>query len=136
MDVGAAQEFLRTNHQAVLVTFRRDGRPQTSPVSASVDDEGRVVISTRETALKVKNLERRPDASLCCFSDGFFGPWVQVDGQVEVVRLPEAMEPLVDYYRSVRGEHPDWGDYRAAMVRDRRVLLRLTITSAGPDQAG
>jgi len=136
MELGAAREFLRTNHQAVLVTFRRDGRPQTSPVSASVDDEGCVVISTRETALKVKNLERRPDASLCGFSDGFVGPWVQVDGQVEIVHLPEAMEPLVDYYRSVRGEHPDWDDYRAAMVRDRRVLLRVTITAAGPDQAG
>jgi PPOX class probable F420-dependent enzyme len=136
MDLETAREFFRSNHQAVLVTFRRDGRPQTSPVSASVDDEGQVVISTRETALKVKNLERRPDASLCGFSDNFFGPWVQVDGQVQIVRLPEAMEPLVDYYRSVRGEHPDWDDYRAAMERDRRVLLRLGITAAGPDRAG
>ena len=136
MELETARDFFRSNHQAVLVTFRRDGRLQTSPVSASVDDEGRVVVSTRETALKLKNLERRPDATLCAFVDGFFGPWVQVDGQVEIVHLPEAMEPLVDYYRSVRGEHPDWDDYRAAMERDRRVLLRLTIATAGPDRAG
>ncbi|HKY67791.1 MAG TPA: TIGR03618 family F420-dependent PPOX class oxidoreductase, partial [Acidimicrobiales bacterium] len=111
-------------------------RPQTSPVTASVDDEGRIVLSTRETARKVKNLERRPDAALCGLSDDFFGPWVHVDGQVEIVHLPEAMDLLVDYYRSVRGEHPDWDDYRAAMQADRRVILRMTVERAGPRASG
>ena len=136
MDAEAAREFLRTNHRAVLVTTRRDGRPQTSLVTAAVDGEGRVVVSTRETAMKTKNLERRPEATLCAFTDGFYGPWVQVEGPVEVLRLPDAMEPLVDYYRAVSGEHPDWDDYQAAMERDRRVLLRLTINAAGPDRSG
>ena len=137
MDAEAAREFLRSNHRAVLITARADGRPQSSPVAASVDEDGKVVVSTRETAMKVKNLERRPEASLCVFTDDFFGPWVQVDGTVEIVRLPEAMERLVDYYRTVSGgEHPDWDDYRAAMERERRVLLRMTVTAAGPDRSG
>ena len=136
MDLEAARDHFRRNHQAVMVTARRDGRPQTSPVTASVDGEGHIVVSTRETAMKTKNLERHPQATLCGLSDDFSGPWVQVEGPVTIVHLPEAMEPLVEYYRSIRGEHPDWDDYRAAMERDRRVLLRLTIAAAGPDTAG
>ena len=136
MDADAAREFLQEHHRAVLVTFRRDGRPQTSPVAAAVDDEGRVVISTRETAMKTHNLRRDPRASLCVLSDEFYGPWAQVDGSVEIVSLPDALEPLVDYYRRVAGEHDDWDDYRAAMAREQRVLLRLTITGAGPNRSG
>jgi PPOX class probable F420-dependent enzyme len=102
-----------------------------------VDEAGYAVISSRQTAYKVRNLRRDPRAYLCVFPDSFFGGrWVQVDGTVTVLDLPEAMEPLVAYYRSISGEHPDWEDYRAAMERDRRVLLRLEITRAGPDRAG
>jgi PPOX class probable F420-dependent enzyme len=136
VDVGEALDFVRSNPRAVLVTRRRDGRPQTSPVTAGVADGGTVVISSRETAMKVKNLERDPAASLCVLSEAFFGPWVQVDGTVEVVHLPEAMDGLVDYYRRLSGEHPDWDDYRAAMERERRVLLRLTVIAAGPNRSG
>ena len=136
MDVSTAREFLREHHRAVLVSFRADGRPQTSPVTVAVDDDGLAVISTRETAMKVHNLRRDPRASLCVLSDEFFGPWVQVDGTVDIVPLPEAMVGLVDYYRRVSGEHPDWDDYRAAMERERRVLLRLTIERAGPSRSG
>ena len=136
MDVSTAREFLREHHRAVLVTFRADGWPQTSPVTAAVHDDGFVVVSTRETAMKVHNLRRDPRASLCVLSDEFFGPWVQMDGTVEIVSLPEAMDGLVDYYRRVSGEHPDWDDYRAAMARDRRVLLRLSIERAGPNRSG
>jgi PPOX class probable F420-dependent enzyme len=136
VDLGEAVEFVRTNPRAVLVTRRRDGRPQTSPVTVGVGGDGALVISSRETAMKVKNLQRDPAAVLCVLSDGFFGPWVQVEGAVEVVHLPEAMEGLVDYYRRLSGEHPDWDDYRAAMERERRVLLRLTVTTAGPDRSG
>jgi PPOX class probable F420-dependent enzyme len=136
VDVGEALDFVRSNPRAVLVTRRRDGRPQTSPVTAGVADDGTVVISSRETAMKVKNLERDPAASLCVLSEAFFGPWVQVDGSVEIVHLPEAMDGLVDYYRRLSGEHPDWDDYRAAMERDRRVLLRLTVIAAGPNRSG
>ncbi len=136
MDPGRARDFLRTHHRAVLATTRSDGRPQLSPVVAAVDAEGRVLVSTREGAIKTRNARRDPRASLCVFSDNFFGDWVQVEGTAEIVSLPAAMELLVDYYRRVSGEHPDWADYRAAMERDKRVIMRVTITRAGPDISG
>lgn len=116
--------------------MRRDGTPQMSPVACTVDDAGRVVVSSRETAIKVKNVRRDPRAWLCVFPDAFYGGFVQVEGNVDVVSLPEAMDGLIDYYRSVAGEHPDWDDYRAAMQREKRVLIRLELTRAGPDVAG
>jgi PPOX class probable F420-dependent enzyme len=136
VDTGRAADFLRAHHRAVLATSRSDGMPQLSPVTCTVDDAGRVLISTRETAVKTKNLRRRPRASLCVFTDTFFGEWVQVEGNAEVISLPDAMDLLVEYYRRVSGEHPDWDDYRAAMIRDRRVIVRITITRAGPDVSG
>jgi PPOX class probable F420-dependent enzyme len=136
VDTKRASEFLRDHHRAVLATSRSDGRPQLSPVTVAVDDEGRALISTRETAVKTRNLARDPRASLCVMNDGFFGEWIQAEGDVEIIHLPEAMELLVDYYRRISGEHPDWADYRAAMERDRRVIVRVTITRAGPDISG
>ena len=136
MDAEVARAFVRDHHRAVLATRRRDGGVQLSPVLCAVDDAGRVVVSTRETALKVRNLERDPRASVCVFTDGFFGPWVQVEGRAEIVRLPDALAPLVDYYRRVAGEHPNWAEYHAAMERERRVLLRVTVDRAGPDRSG
>lgn len=127
---------MRRNHHAVLATARRDGSPQMSPVAAGVDDAGRIVVSSRETAYKVRNLRRDPRAWLCVFSGAFFGPWVQVEGNAQIVSLPEAMEPLVGYYRGISGEHPDWDDYRAAMRREQRCLIRVDLTRAGPDRAG
>ncbi len=129
-------EFIRHNGRAVLATQRRDGTPQLSPVLATVDASARVLVSSRETAVKTKNLRRRPHASLCILTERFFGQWHAVDGPVEVVSLPEAMELLVDYYRRAVGEHPDWDDYRAAMERERRVLLRLTVERSGPTTLG
>ena len=136
MDPARALEFLHAHHRAVLGTFRADGLPQLSPVLAAADGTGRVLISTREAAAKTRNLRRDPRASLCVISDGFFGDWVQLDGTAEVISLPDAMELLVGYYRLVAGEHPDWDDSRAARERDRRVILRLSITRAGPDYSG
>lgn len=136
MDIAEARAFLRDNHRAVLATFRRDGMPQLSPVAVAVDDDGYAVISSRETAMKTKNIRRDPRVSLCVMNDGFFGAWAQVEGTATVVSLPDAMEMLVDYYRRVAGEHPDWDDYRSAMQRDRRVILRVAIERAGPNVAG
>jgi PPOX class probable F420-dependent enzyme len=136
MDVTQAQEFIGRNHRAVLATRRRDGAPQMSPILAVVDGDGRIVISSRETAMKTKNIRHDPKVSLCVVNDGWFGEWIQVDGTAEVLSLPEAMEPLIDYYRRGAGEHPDWDDYRAAMERERRVLLRITPERAGPNRAG
>jgi PPOX class probable F420-dependent enzyme len=136
MDADEAREFIRKNHRAVLATNRADGNPQMSPVAADVDPEGMVVVSSRETAMKVKNLRRDPRASLIALSDGWWGPWVQVDGRAAIVSLPEAMEGLVEYYRRVAGEHDDWDEYRAAMEKERRVLIRITVDRAGPDKSG
>jgi PPOX class probable F420-dependent enzyme len=136
MDVEDARQFVREQHNAVLATRRRDGSAQLSPVTCSVDAEGHIVISTRETAVKTKNIRRDPRVSLCVMSDGFYGKWIQIDGRAEIVSLPAAMGRLVDYYRSLRGEHPDWDDYRAAMERDQRLVLRIAIEHAGPDVSG
>jgi PPOX class probable F420-dependent enzyme len=136
MDIGRALEFLREHHNAVMATTRSDGTTQMSPITVGVDGDGRAIVSSRETAYKVKQLRARPRAAICAFTGRFFGEWVQVEGPVEIVSLPEALEPLVDYYRDISGEHPDWDDYRAAMVRDRRVLIRMTVERAGPDRHG
>jgi PPOX class probable F420-dependent enzyme len=131
-----ARGFIREHHEAVMLTYRGDGSAQLSPVACNVDADGRVVVSTRETALKTKNVRRDARVSLCVMTHGFYGDWIQVDGSAEVVSLPDAMELLVDYYRTTAGEHPDWDDYRAAMERDRRVIVRITLERAGPDRAG
>ncbi|HLN05574.1 MAG TPA: PPOX class F420-dependent oxidoreductase [Acidimicrobiales bacterium] len=136
MDLDQARQFVRQHHRAVLATRRVDGSLQLSPVSASVDASGRLVVSSRETAFKTKNVRRDPSVSICVFTDGFYGPWVQIDGTAEVIPLPEAMDWLVEYYRSISGEHPDWDDYRAAMEREQRVLFAVTILRAGPDRHG
>src|SRR5688572_20808108 len=136
MDLDAARAFLREHHRGVLATRRSDGGTQQSPVIAAVDAVGRAIISSRETAIKTKNLRRDPWAQLCAFTDKFFGAWVYVEGTTEVVSLPEAMDPLIDYYERFPGENPDWDEYRARMERERRVLLRITIERAGPDRQG
>ena len=136
MDIEKARDFMREQHRAVMATYKRDGSVQMSPVTCAVDAEGRVLVSTRETAVKTRNLRADPRTSLCVITPEFFGRWLLVEGQAEVVPLPEAMDLLVDYYRRASGEHPDWDDYRAAMERDRRVMVRISITRAGPDFHG
>jgi PPOX class probable F420-dependent enzyme len=128
--------FVRPRHRGVLVTHRADGAPQTSPVTVGVDQQGRVVVSSYPARAKVANLRARPEASLTVLSDDWDGPWVQLDGQVEVLDRPAALDPLVEYYRSISGEHPDWSAYRAAMERQGKCLLRLTIRRWGPVATG
>lgn len=132
MDLDSARQVVRSQNRAVLCTLRADGTPQMSPVLAAVDDAGRVIISTSADTAKVRNARRDPRAWLCALPDEFFGRWIQVEGSVEVVDQPEAIELLVDYYRIVAGEHEDWDDYREAMRREGRVLVRLHLTRAGP----
>ena len=136
MDIEEALDFVRTQHHAVLGTLKSDGTPQLSPVTVGIDDAGHVEISTRQTAYKVRNVRRDPRVWLCAFPDGFFGRWVQIEGTADIVELPEAMDGLVAYYRRISGEHPDWDDYRSAMESQQRVLLRITITRAGPNASG
>jgi PPOX class probable F420-dependent enzyme len=131
-----AREFVANNHQAVMITHRSAGGLQTSPVTVGIDSDGKVVISSRETAYKVRNLRRQSTATLCVFTDTFIGPWIQIDGTADIVPLPEAMDGLIDYYRRISGEHPDWDDYRRAMVDQQRVLIRLAIDHVGPTHTG
>lgn len=130
MDISRAQEFIAANPRGILTTFRRDGRPQMSPVTPGVDAAGRVMVSVTEDRAKTRNARRDPRVALCAFSEGFYGPWTQVEGEAEIVDGTAGIEALVDYYRTLRGEHEDWDEYRAAMVRDNRVLLRFEITRA------
>ncbi|MGW5669767.1 PPOX class F420-dependent oxidoreductase [Micromonospora sp. NPDC003776] len=136
VDRDALTEFLRPRHKVLLMTTRADGRPQSSPVSCGVDAEGRLVISTYPERAKVANIRRDPRISACVLSDDWNGPWVQVDGTAEVLDLPEALEPLVEYFRSISGEHPDWDEYREAMVKQGKSLIRVTIESWGPIATG
>ncbi|HVL07106.1 MAG TPA: PPOX class F420-dependent oxidoreductase [Acidimicrobiales bacterium] len=132
MELDAARDFMREHHRGILATARKDGRPQMSAISVGVDDQGRAVISTREGAYKTRHIRRDPRVSVCVMSEDFWN-WIQIDGTANVVSLPEAMEPLVDYYRAVAGEHRDWDDYRRAMEEQRRVIIRIDIQRAGPD---
>ncbi|MEO7069317.1 MAG: PPOX class F420-dependent oxidoreductase [Nostocoides sp.] len=134
--LAALLDFVRPRHQMILITTRTDGRPQASPVTGGVDDAGRIVVSTYPERAKVANAKARPTASVLVLSDDFGGAWVQVDGDVEVIDIPESVEPLVDYYRSIGGEHPDWAEYRRAMVDQGKSIIRVTPTRWSPIATG
>ncbi len=136
VDRDALLEFVRPRHKGTLVTTRKDGRPQMSPVSCGVDDEGRIVVSTYPERAKAVNLRRDPRVSILVHSDDWNDPYVQVDGTAEVLDMPDALEPLVEYYRCIAGEHPDWDEYRAAMVAQDKSLVRITIEHWGPVATG
>jgi PPOX class probable F420-dependent enzyme len=136
MNRADALEFVSKNHRAVLVTRRADEGLQTSPITVGVDGDGYAVISSRETAFKVRNLRRDPRATLCVFSDNFFGEWIQIDGAADLISMPDAMERLVDYYRRISGEHPDWDEYRSAMNEQKRLIIRISIDKVGPSRQG
>ncbi|MET0789560.1 MAG: PPOX class F420-dependent oxidoreductase [Cellulomonas sp.] len=136
VDLDGLLDFVRDRHHMVLITTRRDGRPQVSPVSGGVDGEGRLVISTYPGRAKAVNVERDPRVTVCVLSDDFGGAWVQVDGDAEVLHMPQAEDALVEYYRCIAGEHPDWEDYRAAMRVQDKSLIRVTPTRWGPVATG
>ena len=136
MDLDRARAFVRDHHRAVLATRTASGGIQQSPVLVGVDDAGQLLVSSRETAYKTKNVRRDPWTQLCIFTDRFFGDWIVVEGTAEVLSLPEAMEPLLEYYRRLAGEHDDWDAYRESMRAERRVLIRISPDSAGPDRQG
>jgi PPOX class probable F420-dependent enzyme len=129
-------EFLRPRHRGIIVTNRADGRPQLSPVTFGVDTEGRIAVSTYPQRAKVRNLRRDPRVSVCVLSDDWNDAWVQVDGTAEVLDLPDSIEPLVDYFRGISGEHPNWDEYREAMTKQGKSLVRITIERWGPLATG
>ncbi|GGB67538.1 pyridoxamine 5'-phosphate oxidase [Knoellia flava TL1] len=136
VDLDELLDFVRSRHHMVLMTTRRDGRPQASPVTGGVDEQGRIVISTYPERAKTANARRDPRVTVLVLSDDFGGAWVQVDGDCEVLDMPEAVDALVDYYRCISGEHPDWDEYRQAMREQGKSLLRVTPTRWGPVATG
>ncbi len=136
MDIDLALDHFKQNHRSVLATRRSDGRPQLSPVVHAVGNDGRVLISTRSSAIKARNIERDPRVSICAMNDGFFGKWAQIDGTAVIIALPEAMSLLRFTYSQVAGDHPDWDEYERDMVAQRRVVIAIRPESAGPDVAG
>jgi len=129
-------EFIRPRHRMIVISRRRDGEPQSSPVSGGVDDDGRIVVATYPERAKAHNLRRDPRCSVLVLSDSFSDAWLQFDGTAEVIDLPDALEPLVGYFRSISGEHPDWDEYRQAMRDQGKCLLRITPTRWGPIATG
>ncbi|MGC5259207.1 PPOX class F420-dependent oxidoreductase [Gordonia sp. DT218] len=136
VDRSALLDFIRPRHRMVLSTVRSDGTPQLSPVSGGVDDEGRIVVATYPGRAKAANVRHTPVVSVCVLSDEWNAAWVQVDGDAEVLDMPEAEDGLVDYFRSISGEHPDWDEYRAAMRLQGKSLIRITPTRWGPVATG
>jgi PPOX class probable F420-dependent enzyme len=137
VDRDGMEAFVRPNHQAILITTRRDGRPQASPVTCGLDAEGRIVIATYPERAKTANVRRDPRVSVVVMTGrlGHEG-WIQVDGEGEVLDLPEALEPLVEYFRVISGEHSDWDEYRQAMQDQGKSLIRLTPTRWSPVATG
>ncbi|MBB3051797.1 PPOX class probable F420-dependent enzyme [Prauserella isguenensis] len=129
-------EFVRPRHRTVLMTTRADRRPQLSPVTCGVDESGRIVIATYRSRAKTRNARRTPAVSLCVLSDEWNDAWVQLDGTAEVLDMPDALDGLVEYFRCISGEHPDWDEYREAMRRQDKSLLRITIDDWGPIATG
>jgi PPOX class probable F420-dependent enzyme len=129
-------EFVRPRHRMIVITQRADGSPQASPVTGGVDDSGRIVISTYPERAKAKNARKRPDVSVVVLSDDFNDPWVQVDGTCEVLDVPEALDAFVEYFRNISGEHPDWAEYRQAMLDQGKCLMRITPVRWGPVATG
>ena len=136
VDLAELLDFVRPRHKMILSTVRADGRPQLSPVTGGVDQDGRIVISTYPGRAKTRNATHRPQVSVMVLDDDFNGPWVQVDGNAEVLHMPQAADGLVDYFRCISGEHPDWDEYRAAMVTQGKSLLRITPVRWGPIATG
>ncbi|BBZ30956.1 PPOX class F420-dependent enzyme [Mycolicibacterium madagascariense] len=136
VDLAALLDFVRPRHQMVLTTFRSDGSLQSSPVTGGVDEDGRIVIASYPQRAKSANLRRDPRASVTVLSDEFHGAYVQVDGDAEVIDVPDAVEPLVDYFRAIAGEHSDWDEYRQAMIDQGKCLIRVTPTRWGPVATG
>ena len=135
-DREALLDFVRPRHNGLVITTRADGTPQASPVTCGVDDQGRIVVSTYPQRAKARNARRNPNVSIVVLSDNFGDAWVQVNGTAELIDAATDVEPLVDYFRNIAGEHPDWDEYRAAMVKQGKTLLRITPLTWSPIATG
>jgi PPOX class probable F420-dependent enzyme len=136
VDRAGLEQFIRPRHHAILSTQRVDGSPQMSPITMGVDPDGEILVASYPERAKVRNLRLHNQATLCVLSNDFGGEWIQVSGRAVVVDLPEAMEGLVTYFRSISGEHSDWDEYRQAMVEQGKVLIRVAVEKWGPISKG
>jgi PPOX class probable F420-dependent enzyme len=138
VDLAGLLDFVRPRHHLILGTRRAGGVPQLSPVTGGVDPDGRIVVSTYPERAKMRNLRRDPACWVLVLSDDWNGAWVQVDGTAEVLTMPspEAEDGLVEYFRCVSGEHPDWDEYRAAMRTQGKSLIRVTPLRWSPIATG
>jgi PPOX class probable F420-dependent enzyme len=137
MEMDPAKEFLKKNHWGVLATRRKNGQLQMSPITVGLDSQGHAIISSRETAYKVNNLRRDPRAAVCAFTNSFHGEgWLQVNGTAKIISLPQALDTLVYLQRQAYGEHKSWPEFRERMVREKRVIICITIENVGPKVRG
>ena len=137
IEIDKAKEFLTQHHWGILATRRKNGNLQMSPVTVGLDDQGRAIISSRETAYKVNNLRRDPRAALCAITSSFHGEgWVQINGKAEVISLPQALDTLVYLQRQAYGEYKNWPEFHERMARERRVIIRINIENVGPKVRG
>ena len=128
-------EFVTDRHQGVLITTKDDGSVQASPVTCGWSD-GQILVATYPSRAKAVNARKRTGVSIVVLSDEFNGAWVQIDGDADVLDVPEAVDGLVEYFRCVAGEHSDWDEYREAMVRQNKSLIRITPRRWGPVATG
>ncbi len=137
MEIADAQKFLRDNHHGVLVTRKKDSSLQMTLVSPVIDDEGKVIITSRESTYKVKNIKRNPQISLLVYGDQFNGSnYIQIDGRAEIIPLPQAMDIVLDWHRQIRGVPANWDEIREKTKTERRIAMRVTIERVGPQNKG
>ena len=133
MEIADAQKFIKDNHRACIAVRQKDGWPQMTLVTPGIDAAGRIILTSRGTTYKVKHLRRDPKVSMLIFGEQFSGSkFVQIHGSAEVVDLPHAMDGLIDWYKTVRGEHKNWEDYKQQVTDEKRVLIRINIEKVGP----
>ena len=133
MEIADAQKFIKDNHRACIAVRQKDGWPQMTLVTPGIDAAGRVILTSRGTTYKVKHLRRDPKVSMLIFGEQFSGSkFVQIHGSAEIVDLPQAMDGLIDWYKTVRGEHKNWEDYKKQVTDEKRVLIRINIEKVGP----
>ena len=133
MEIADAQKFLKDNHRACIAVRQKDGWPQMTFVTPGIDEQGRVIITSRGTTYKIKHIERDPRVSMLIFGEQYSGSkFVQIHGSAEIIHQPAAMDGLIHWYKQVRGEHQNWDEYKKRMQNEKRVIIRVNIEKVGP----
>jgi PPOX class probable F420-dependent enzyme len=136
VDRAGLAEFVAGKHRWVLATTRADGRPQLSLVTGGITAGGVLAISTYPERKKTGNVRRNAAVSVLVMGDEFNSAWCQIDGEARVLDMPEAVDGLVEYYRCISGEHPDWDEYRRAMAEQGKSVILVEPTRWGPVSRG